>query len=92
MTEESKQPHAGEPRRSLPPLAAPDRAEIERHPELVMELLEPDQVVVAKRRTRFGRRRLGGGERALLWVLRVYVIAMQLLVLFTVLRAFRAAH
>lgn len=92
MTEESKQPHVADASRVMPPLTAPDRAEIERHPELAIELLEPDQVVVAKRRTHFGRRRLGPGERALLWVLRVYVVAMQFLVLLAVLRALRAGH
>jgi hypothetical protein len=73
-------------------MLAPDRAEIERHPELALELLEPDQVVSAKQRTRFGRRKLDRKQRALLWVLRVYVVAMQVLVLITVIRAFRSAH
>jgi hypothetical protein len=95
MTEESKQLQDGDAKHtphSGPPLTAPDRAEIEQHPELAMELLEPDQVVVAKRRTHFGRRRLGRGEQMLLWMLRVYVVAMQILVVLTVIRAFRAAR
>jgi len=61
-------------------------------PSVVLSLLETDQVVAAKRRTRFGRRDLSLGLRVLLWSLRVYVVAMLVIVLISVLHAFQAAH
>jgi hypothetical protein len=61
-------------------------------PRAVLSLLEADQVVAAKRRTHFGRRNLSVGTRALLWCLRVYVVAMFVIVLISVLQAIRAAH
>ncbi len=61
-------------------------------PRAVLSLLEADQVVAAKRRTHFGQRNLSVGTRALLWCLRVYVVAMFVIVLISVLQAIRAAH
>ena len=56
-------------------------------PTLVLSLLEADQVVAAKRQTRFGRRNLSLGVQMLLWALRIYVVAMLVIVLISVLRA-----
>lgn len=56
-------------------------------PRVVLSLLEADQVVAAKRQSRFGRRDLSLGVRALLWGLRVYVVVMLVLVLVSVIRA-----
>jgi hypothetical protein len=56
-------------------------------PEVVLSLLEADQVVAAKRQTRFGRRKLSFGVRLLLWGLRVYVVIMLVIVLLSVLHA-----
>ncbi len=66
--------------------APTDREELERRPELAAELLEPDQIVAAKR-ARFGRKPLKSWERGLLWALRIYVIAMQVIVAIAVIRA-----
>jgi hypothetical protein len=56
-------------------------------PRVVLTLLEADQVVAAKSQSRFGRRKLSFGTRALLWGLRVYVVAMLVIVLISVLQA-----
>ena len=56
-------------------------------PRVVLSLLEADQVVAAKERTHFGRRRLSFPMRILLWSLRVYVVVMLVLVLISVIRA-----
>jgi hypothetical protein len=56
-------------------------------PRVVLSLLEADQVVAAKRQSRFGRRNLSLGVRVLLWGLRVYVVVMLVLVLVSVIRA-----
>lgn len=61
-------------------------------PRAVLSLLEADQVVAAKRRTHFGRRNLSITTKALLWGLRVYVVAMLVIVLISVYQAIRAAH
>ena len=58
-------------------------------PRAVLSVLEADQIVAAKQRTRFGRRHLSRGARALLWGLRVYVVIMLVLV---VISAFRVIH
>jgi hypothetical protein len=58
-----------------------------RDPQVVLSLLEADQVVAAKRRTRFGKRQLSPGMRLLLWGLRFYVVIMLIIVLFSVLQA-----
>jgi hypothetical protein len=63
-----------------------------RDPRAVLSLLEADQVVAAKRRTHFGRRNLSFGTKALLWALRVYVVAMLVIVLISVYQAVHAAH
>ena len=55
-------------------------------PRVVLYLLEADQVVAAKRQTRFGARKFSLGLKILLWGLRVYVILMFVLVLVSVLR------
>jgi len=46
---------------------------------LVLATLEPDQLVAAKREP-VPRRKLKGGELALLWVLRLYLVFMLLVV------------
>ncbi|MGA9882333.1 MAG: hypothetical protein WBQ34_01305 [Candidatus Acidiferrales bacterium] len=58
-------------------------------PRAVLSVLEADQIVAAKQRTRFGRRELSRGARILLWGLRVYVVIMLVLV---VISAFRVIH
>lgn len=63
-----------------------------RDPSVVLSLLEADQVVAAKRQTRFGRRKLSVGARAILWALRIYVVLMFLIVLISVLRALHVAR
>lgn len=60
-----------------------------RDPRVVLSLLEADQVVAAKQRTRFGPRSLSLGTRVLLWGLRIYVVVMLVIVLISVLRALR---
>ncbi len=61
-------------------------------PRVVLSLLEADQVVAAKQRTRFGQRKLSAGVRLLLWGLRIYVVVMLVLVLISVLRAIHPVH
>jgi len=56
-------------------------------PNVVLSLLEADQVVATKTRTRFGKRNLSVGARFLLWGLRVYVFVMLVIVLISVIRA-----
>ncbi|HEV2222001.1 MAG TPA: hypothetical protein VGR84_03275 [Candidatus Acidoferrales bacterium] len=56
-------------------------------PKVVLSLLEADQVVAAKTRTRFGKRKLSAGTRAMLWGLRIYVFVMLVIVLISVIRA-----
>jgi hypothetical protein len=60
-------------------------------PKVVLSLLEADQVVAAKRQTRFGRRNLSLPVRVLFWGLRVYVVAMLIIVLISVLSAIRVS-
>jgi hypothetical protein len=61
-------------------------------PRVVLSLLEADQVVAAKWRTRFGRRDLSLRMRTLLWALRVYVVLMLVIVALSVFRALDAAR
>jgi hypothetical protein len=61
-------------------------------PRAVLALLETDQVVAEKRRTRFGRRHFSLGLQALLWSLRMYVLLMLIIVVIAVFRAVRALH
>ena len=70
------------------PLEAGRQPDI-KDPNVVLSLLEADQVVAAKQRTRFGPRKLLPGMRFLLWSLRVYVVVMFAIVLVSV---YRAAH
>jgi len=60
-------------------------------PGVVLSLLEADQVVAAKQRTQFGRRNLSLGVRILLWGLRVYVVAMIVIVVISAIRAIHPA-
>jgi len=89
MKERSKSDSAapGEDPRELELAAAGGKRPNLKDPTLVLSLLEADQVVAAKRQTRFGRRNLSFGVRILLWGLRVYVVAMLMIVLISVLRA-----
>ena len=61
-------------------------------PGVVLSLLEADQVVAAKRQSRFGPRNLSFGVRILLWGLRIYVVVMMVLVLVSVYRAIHAPY
>jgi hypothetical protein len=61
-------------------------------PRVILSLLEADQVVAAKQKTRFGRRDLSFGVRILLWGLRVYVVIMLILVVISVFRAIHPAQ
>lgn len=54
---------------------------------VILSLLEADQTVAAKQRMHFGRRNLSLGAKVLLWGLRVYVVAMLVLVVISVARA-----
>lgn len=56
-------------------------------PRVVLSLLEADQTVAAKQRMHFGRRNLSLGAKVLLWGLRIYVVAMLVLVVISVVRA-----
>jgi hypothetical protein len=62
-----------------------------RDPRVVLSLLETDQVVAAKRQSRFGRRSLSPGIEALLWGLRGYVVIMLVIVAIAVIRAMHPA-
>ncbi len=59
------------------------------HPEAALSVLEADQLVGAKQKTRFGRRPLSRTVTGSLWGLRIYVVIMMILVLVFVLRALR---
>jgi hypothetical protein len=89
-----KQEDKDEPKKSAvrerPGETSGDRKELELRPELAAELLEPDQIVAAKR-VRFGRKPLKRWERTMLWALRIYVIAMQIIVVIAVIRALHGA-
>lgn len=69
--------------RAVPPGALPEseRALEGGQREAVLSVLEADQLVSAKERTRYGRRELSPRIRVLLWGLRVYVLLMFVLVL-----------
>jgi len=58
---------------------------------VVLSFLEADQVVAAKQRTHFGRRRLSLRLRVTLWGLRIYVILMLVLVIVSAVRALHLA-
>jgi hypothetical protein len=74
------------------PIAAPIAQPDLKDPRVVLSLLETDQVVAAKQRTRFGRRKLSLGVRILLWGLRIYVVVMLALVVVSVVRAIHPGH
>jgi hypothetical protein len=61
-------------------------------PRVVLALLEADQVVAAKRQSHFGRQKLSVATRAMLWGLRVYVVVMLVIVLFSVVQAVRPSR
>ncbi|MFZ0581834.1 MAG: hypothetical protein WA690_02105 [Candidatus Acidiferrales bacterium] len=61
-------------------------------PRAVLSLLEADQVVAAKRRTHFGRQKLSTKTRVLLWCLRIYVVAMLVIVAISVFQAIHTAR
>jgi hypothetical protein len=61
-------------------------------PRVVLSLLEADQVVAAKQKTRFGRRELSLGVRVLLWGMRIYVVVMLVLVVISIFRAIHPMH
>lgn len=61
-------------------------------PQVVLSLLEIDQVVAAKQKTRFGPRKLSVGVRVLLWGLRIYVLAMLVLVVISAIRAIHSGQ
>jgi hypothetical protein len=60
-------------------------------PHAVLSVLEADQIVAAKQRTHFGRRKLSTGVRVLLWGMRVYVVIMLVLVVISAIRVIHAA-
>lgn len=92
MTEKTKHalPHA----KDLPLEAGEERLgqQSPEEPAVLVSVLEVDQLVAIKEKTHFGRRRLSGGQRVLLWLLRGYVIAMMTIVAISVFQAIRAAH
>jgi len=61
-------------------------------PDEALSVLEADQLVAVKERARFGRVRLSGPVRLLLWSLRLYVVAMMALVAVQVFNAIHGAH
>ncbi|MGC8624519.1 MAG: hypothetical protein ACP5I8_06825 [Phycisphaerae bacterium] len=60
----------------------------ERH-DVVRSLLEEDQLVAFKQRTRFGRRQFSPGLKILLWALRLYVVIMLIIVIVQIIRTVR---
>jgi hypothetical protein len=58
----------------------------------VLSALEADQLVIAKERAHFGRARLSRAARALLWGLRLYVVAMMAIVAVQVFNALHGGH
>jgi len=67
-------------------------SELKERPEIVLSVLEPDQLVMAKEKTPFGPRRLAMATRIQLWALRVYVIVMMIVVAVSVYHAIQGAH
>ena len=88
----SRYAHVPENQGALAPVDVNSEQPSLQDPRAVLSLLEADQMVAAKRRTHFGRKNLSFGARALLWALRVYVVAMMVIVLITVYQAIHAAH
>ena len=71
---------------NFPESAQPGKIDFQ-DPEVVLSLLEADQVVAAKSRMHFARRKLSWGVELLLWGLRIYVVVMLVIVFLSVLRA-----
>lgn len=69
---------------------APAVEGIDADPAAILDLLEPDQLVSAKR-VPFGRRALSPGLRAVLWGLRAYVVFMLVVVVIEVVRSLHPA-
>ncbi|MHB8410697.1 MAG: hypothetical protein ACYDDI_01980 [Candidatus Acidiferrales bacterium] len=90
MTPDDRQ-HGGHSQEAEPAAAHAERPNLQ-DPNVVLSLLEADQVVAAKTRTRFGKRKLSLSARALLWGLRIYVFVMLVIVLVSVIRALHAGH
>jgi hypothetical protein len=69
--------------------SSPDQLDVdpEKQSEIVLSVLEEDQLVVAKERSHLGPRLLTPAVKILLWALRLYVIAMLILVAIQVLNA-----
>ncbi len=88
---ESDSKLAGTPQEEGPAPGIAEKPDLQ-DPRVVLSLLETDQVVAAKEKTRFGRRNLSLGVRLLLWGLRIYVVAMLVLVVVSVLRAIHPMH
>ncbi len=63
--------------------------ELSRHQDVVRSLLEEDQLVAFKQRTRFGRRKFSPGLTVLLWALRIYVVVMLIIVVIQIVRTLR---
>ena len=63
--------------------------ELSRHQDVVRSLLEEDQLVAFKQRTRFGRRKFSQGLKVLLWALRIYVVVMLIIVVIQIVRTLR---
>ena len=63
--------------------------ELSQRPDVVRSLLEEDQLVAFKQRTRFGRRKFSPALKVLLWALRIYVVVMLIIVIIQIVRALR---
>lgn len=64
-------------------------AELSQRHDVVRSLLEEDQLVAFKQRTRFGRRKFSPGLKVLLWALRIYVVVMLIIVIIQIVRTLR---
>ncbi len=60
--------------------------ELSQRHDVVRSLLEEDQLVAFKQRTRFGRRKFSPALKVLLWALRIYVIVMLVIVIIQIVR------
>ncbi|MDE3108956.1 MAG: hypothetical protein KGL02_03345 [Acidobacteriota bacterium] len=60
-------------------------------PQAVLSVLEADQIVAAKQRMHFGRRKLSRGVSILLWGMRVYVVIMMVLLVISAIRGIHSA-
>lgn len=63
--------------------------ELSQRHDVVRALLEEDQLVAFKQRTRFGRRKFSPGLKVLLWALRIYVVGMLIIVIIQIIRTLR---